>query len=264
MEISWKRQNIGFSKILRSIGIAKPEGAISMYHRGNRWGALHSISFDFEIFSWAMEGIKYEKVRTYVGTVFSTGFRNSEVTLAPLFRQHLIWILVDHCLRLRLLKDWSALLPAIHWAYQALAFLGPCPSKRFCSEQVLLMKSILISIPRPLGQYISLEKVEEILYLDNKLLENVTFPPSDVGVPGSLGWVEEEEAGLEDDASAGEEESSSDEDEEIVLGDNERNLEEMESSMESKSSNNYGETFTESIDSESRMMGIGFDYSNLI
>jgi hypothetical protein len=106
--------------------------------------------------------------------------------------------------------------------------------------------------------------VEEILYLDNKLLEIVTFSPHGMGVPRSLGWVEEEEAGSEDDASAGKEESSSDEDEEIVLGDNERNLEEMESSMESKSSNNYGETFTESIDSESRMMGIGFDHSNLI
>jgi hypothetical protein len=137
------------------------------------------------------------------------------------------------------------------------------------------MKSILISIPRPLGQYTSLEKVEEILYLDNKLLEIVTISPRCMGVPRSLGWVEEGEAGSKDDASAGKEESSSDEDEEIVMEDNEHNLEEMESSMESsmecsiessmesKSSNKYGETYTDSVDTESRMMGIGFDYSSL-
>jgi hypothetical protein len=251
-------------KYVKGHWIAIPDGALWINHQSNPLGALNLINYYFQLFSRAMKGIRYENpVRDHVGTEFSTEFRNSEVTLAPLFRQHLIWILVDHCLRLRHLEDWSALLPAIHWTYQALACLGPRPSGRFCSEQLLLMKSILISIPRPLGRYISLEKVEEILYLDNKLLEIVTFPPRGVGVPGSLGWVEEEEAGLEDDASAGEEEGSSDEDEEIVSGDNEHNLEEMESSMESKSSNNYGETYTESVDSESRMMGISFDYSSL-
>jgi len=235
-----------------SIGFLFPLGAISKYHSRNseRGG-----------FNWATRN--ENPVLAHVGTEFSAEFRNSEVTLAPLFRQHLIWILVDHCLRLRRLEDWPALLPAIHWAYQALAFLGPGLSKIFISEQVLLTKSILISIPRPLGQYTSLEKVEAILYLDNKLLEIVTFSPRGMGVPRSLGWVEEEEAGSKDDASEGKEESSSDEDEEIVMEDNQHNLEEMESSMESKSSNKYGETYTESVDTESRMMGIGFDYSSL-
>jgi hypothetical protein len=244
-----------FLKYLSDTWIRFPWGDYRIYLRGIVW----MCSTERYIYSDKNEN----PVPAHVGIEFSTEFRNSEVTLAPLFRQHLIWILVDHCLRLRRLEDWSALLPAIHWAYQALAFLGPGLSKIFCSEQVLLMKSILISIPRPLGQYTSLKKVEEILYLDNKLLEIVTFSPRGMGVPQSLGWVEEEEAGSKDDASASKEESSSDEDEEIVMEDNEHNLEEMESSMESKNSNKYGETYTESVDTESRMMGIGFDYSSL-
>lgn len=192
-----------------------------------------------------------------------SAFRNSEVTLAPLIHSHMIRGLVEHSLYLRLLKDWAALLSVIHCTYQALELLGPAISKEFCSGQILLVKSILLSIPRPLGQHITLGKVEEILHLNNKLLEIVTVAPRNMRGHQCLGWVEEGEVGLEGDASASEEEISSDEEEEIALGDNENIVGEFESSIESKSSNKYGETYTESADTESRIMGISFDYSSL-
>ena len=116
-----------FLKCLRDTWIRLPRGE-------------HRFYLDLAGIVWGCSTVRYiygdkneNPVPAHVGIEFSTEFRNSEVTLAPLFRQHLIWILVDHCLRLRRLEDWSALLPAIHWAYQALAFLAPGLFKIFIS-----------------------------------------------------------------------------------------------------------------------------------
>ena len=95
--------------------------------------------------------------------------------------------------------------------------------------------------------------------MDNKLLGVVTLSPENWRGPRALGWVEEEEVTAEDNSSTSDEESSSNEEEEVVMEDSGDLVEELES----RSSKRYGETYTESADSESKMMGITFDYSNL-
>jgi len=186
-----------------------------------------------------------------------------EAALARLIYQYNIRSLVEQSLHLRLLKSWSALLSTIRCTYQALDLLEPDSPKEFRSAQILLIKSIILSIPRPLGQHIPLEQVEEILYLDNKLLEFVTFSPQDMRGPQALGWIEQEDIVSEDNSSTSDEERNSDEENEVVMRDIGDLVEELQSSMESRSSRRYGETYTESANTESRMMGITFDYSNL-
>jgi len=160
------------------------------------------------------------------------------------------------------LEDWSTLLSILRCAYTVLDSLAPCSPRQFCSAQILLVKSILLSIPRPLGQHIPLEKVEEILYLDNKFLAFVTISPQNMKIPPALGWVEEE-IFLEDDVSTSDEESKSGETDEVIMANSRSLVDEVESCADSRSSKGYGETYTESVDTETRMMGITFDYSNL-
>ena len=68
---------------------------------------------------------------------------------------------------------------------------------------------------------------------------------------------------MEDDVSASDEESKSGETDEVVMANSGSLVEELESCTDSRSSKGYGETYTESVDTEIRMMGITFDYSNL-
>ncbi|KAF8858194.1 hypothetical protein BDZ45DRAFT_403554 [Acephala macrosclerotiorum] len=183
-------------------------------------------------------------------------FWNAGSISTPMVHQQTIRLLVEYCIVLQRQKQWPGLLVAIHHAYQAISAMGSSLPKRFCSEQILLVKPALISIPRPLGQHVSLDMVEEILHLDCILFENVTTPPR-----RSLGWVEEGEIMVGDVENESESvtDSSLVELEDMVEAD-EGSVMEVDSNMDNASSNKFGMTYTESA---SGLTDISFNLSDL-
>lgn len=115
---------------------------------------------------------------------------------------------------------------AIHCAYLAIVLLGHGLPKAFCSEQILLVKSALIKIPRPLGRYASLEEVEQVLHLDNTLLE--------VAIPLNLDSINGENSRHEKDRGSVTQEDD-------VIRD-ESSATEVQTSAKSKSTNEIGIT----------------------
>jgi hypothetical protein len=163
----------------------------------------------------------------------------STQSLRKVFHTRMTEISIQYCQHRERQRAYTKLLSVVHDGYKEIGnvvrFLAPGGELR----QIFWMRNTLNKVPRPLDQYISSALANDTIRQDNMLSE---------AAPIFLSWTSET------DGDEG--------DEDVENMDNERDhnedKDEDEQVDDSKSSNKFGVTYTESL-----MTGISFNYSDL-